>query len=209
LWFWEESCDVCGSHSPDDDGHATADDARGSVAPPLLVDRNWDTLLDRVVILFLSLYIYIILQHCGLVSQALFFFSTHWMIDWHSRMSSCWCHNTAQSYYTSDDLHHRCLSRLKNFGRWSRRGDGRHNDYLNIHLWIQHYMWVLARTASQHTTHRHHHLLHSKYCNTRPVEQYGVVQTHNGGPTTATTTSHCGSSITRQGSYKRYSGVCI
>jgi hypothetical protein len=31
---------------------------------------------------------------------------------------------------TSDDLHHRCLSRLKNFGRWSRRGDGRHNDYL-------------------------------------------------------------------------------
>jgi hypothetical protein len=78
-----------------------------------------------------SLYIYIILQHCGLVAQALFFFPTHWIIDWHSRMSSWWrCHNTAQSYYTSDDLHHRCLSRLKNFGRWSRRGDGRHNDYL-------------------------------------------------------------------------------
>jgi hypothetical protein len=72
LLFWEESCDVCGSHSPDDDGHATADDARGS-APPLLVDRNWDTLLDRVVILFLSLYIYTTLQHCGLVAQALFF----------------------------------------------------------------------------------------------------------------------------------------
>jgi hypothetical protein len=108
---------------------------------------------------------------------------------------------------TSDDLHHRCLSRLKNFGRWGRRGDGRHNDYLKYSsLNTTLYVGFGAHRASSHTTHSHHPWHHSQDDSTEYPST--IQKSHNGGPTTATT-SHGGSSITRQGSYKRYSGVYI